>query len=558
MQKRQDDVSDQRASGAWYGTEPHVPETMITETLQTDVLVCGAGCGGMVAALFAAKQGARTFVIEKNSKVGHFRTYVGAVDTRAQKKVGARAAVDREHLVRELLDYPTQYVAEKYYKNRNPVNEALVRLWVEESGPTFDALADEVAEFGVGHVAEYDVGDGLQGAFRKFPVHTKFVAPLLKGGPTGVMHGGINVMERPLKKKAERYGARYLFDTALVKLVKDGTRVVGAIAKDKNGRYLRINASMGVLLCTGGYADDNQLFGRLNPQATAITTFFYGQHGNAGDGIKAGIWAGGEKDAYPAAMVFDRGSVKPGGRAGLPFRRGNEVTGPFAAFHFGSQPFLKVTMDGERFYNESVPYDAILYPLEDQKNGVSCIIWDANYWQNVQAFHTIGCSRHAASPTGRTTHEGMGKGLADLFLLKSRLEGHVQRADTLEGLAKKLKLPVETFVATVQRYNDAARAGVDEDFGKRAKDLFPVQTPPFYGATNGGWLLTTMDGLHINADMQVLDPRGDVIEGLYAAGDVAGGFFANNYYPELVVGVASGKTMTFARHAVLHMTGRPS
>jgi len=55
--------------------------------------------------------------------------------------------------------------------------------------------------------------------------------------------------------------------------------------------------------------------------------------------------------------------------------------------------------------------------------------------------------------------------------------------------------------------------------------------------------------------MQVLDTQGKAIDGLYAVGDVAGGFFGTNYYPELVVGVASGKTITFARHAVLHMTG---
>ena len=64
-----------------------------------------------------------------------------------------------------------------------------------------------------------------------------------------------------------------------------------------------------------------------------------------------------------------------------------------------------------------------------------------------------------------------------------------------------------------------------------------------------------MDGLRINEDTQVLDIEGNAIEGLYAAGDVAGGFFANNLYPELVVGVAVGKSMTFARHAILHMTG---
>ena len=101
-----------------------------------------------------------------------------------------------------------------------------------------------------------------------------------------------------------------------------------------------------------------------------------------------------------------------------------------------------------------------------------------------------------------------------------------------------------------------AEQGRDDDFGKPAKHLFPVSHPPYYGITNAGWILCTMDGLEINADMQVLDKDGQVIEGLYAAGNDAGGFFANNYYPELIVGIASGKSMTFARHAILHMTGK--
>jgi len=135
------------------------------------------------------------------------------------------------------------------------------------------------------------------------------------------------------------------------------------------------------------------------------------------------------------------------------------------------------------------------------------------------------------------------------------MKGMLKKSRTIEGLAKKLKLPPEELKATVERYNRMARLGKDSDFGKDPHTLLPLEKPPYYGITNAGWLLTTMDGLRINENIQVLDAKGNAIEGLYAAGDVAGGFFANNFYPELIVGVAVGKTMTFARHAVLHMTG---
>jgi len=542
---------------AWYGTEPEIPVSDITETIGTEILIIGAGTAGMVAAIVAGKQGARTLVIEKNPTVGYFKTYNGIVDSKAQRAAGDKAKIDKEEIVQELVRYPSQYedVDKKLIANSNPVDEKLVRLWAEESGQAIDFLADELAEYGIKHVAEYDIGDGYHGKFKIFPTHTKFIVPVLKGGPKARLHGGVGVIEPLMVKKAKSYGVDFRFNTPLVKFIKHGSRVVGAIARKKDGSHLRIEASRGVLLCTGGYSDDHELFARLNPQATAVTTMYYGQHGNTGDGIKAAIWAGGEKDRYGTAGLFDRGIVKPGVRAGLPFRRLNARMGPMDAFHMGSQPFLKVNMDGKRFCNESVPYDVILYPLEYEKNGVCCVIWDAKYWENIEKFRLVACCRQIPSPTKPATYEGIGKMLNRVLLARASLKGYIQKANSIEELATKLKLPVHAFKATVERYNRMAKAGVDEDFGKPAKDLIALETPPFYGATNAGWMMHTTDGLRINTDMQVLDTQGKAIDGLYAVGDVAGGFFGTNYYPELVVGVASGKTITFARHAVLHMTG---
>jgi succinate dehydrogenase/fumarate reductase flavoprotein subunit len=550
-----------KSNNSWYGSEPNIPQSAITDTIDTDILICGAGNAGMMAAIAAAKQGVKTLVIEKNKKVGVIKTYMGAINTKAQKAVGNKAKIDKEEVIEELVNYGTKYIEEKQiygpdykpskYLGANKVDEKLVRLWADESGEAFDFLAEELSEYGIKHVAEYDVGNGTHGAFKSFPVHTKLLVPPHKGGIFTVTHGGFYVLERFMVKKAKSYGANYMFNTSLVKVIKDGNRVVGVIARKKNGQYIRINASKGVLLATGGYAAKEELFAKLNPEATSVTTFSYVQKGNYGDGIKAGIWAGSEKDKYPAAMLFDRGTTKPGGKSGIPFRTG----GPYDALHFASQPFMKVNMDGKRYCNETVPYDVILHPLQNEKNGVHCIIWDANYWKHVKQFHTVGCSRQVRSRSNPMTFEGIGWLMNLGFIMLMRLRGHIKKSRTIEGLAKKLQLPVDELKATVERYNQMAKAGEDKDFGKPAKDLLALEKPPYYGVTNAGWLLTTMDGLRINEDTQVLDINGNVIEGLYAAGDVAGGFFANNLYPELIVGVAVGKTMTFARHAVLHMVG---
>lgn len=545
----------------WNSPEPEIPQSAITETIETEVLICGAGNAGMMAAISSAKQGAQTLVIEKNKKAGFVKPYMGAIDTKAQKAVGDKARIDKDEVIKELVNYgkkcteenpayPPDYKPSKYLGS-NKVDEKLIRLWANESGEAFDFLAGELSEYGIKHVAEYDIGDGYHGGFKAYPTQTKFLVPFLKGGPFAIIHAGIYVLERFFVKKIKSLGAKTMYNTALVKVIKEGNRAVGVIARKKDGKYIRINASKGVLISTGGYVADPKLVAKVNPEATAVSVLHYIQEGTVGDGIRAGIWAGGEKDKYPSAMVFDRGIAKPGEKANLPIRRG----GSFDSFFFGSQPFIKVNMDGRRFCNESVPYDVILNPLQNQKNGVACMIWDANYWKHVKRFNTIGCSRMIPSKSRPKTYEGMGHFMNWGMTLMMRLRGYIKKARTIEGLARKLKLPAEEFKATIEHYNQMAAQGEDKDFGKAGKDMLALNKAPYFGVTYGGWLLTTMDGLRINEDTQVLDTEGNAIEGLYAAGDVAGGFFANNFYPELVVGVAVGKSMTFARHAILHMTG---
>lgn len=545
----------------WSVPEPDIPQSAIADTIETEVLICGAGNAGLMAAMSAAKLGVKTLVIEKNKRIGFIKPYMGAVDTKAQKAVGGKAGIDREEIIRELVNYGVlctennpvyghDYKPSKY-NGSNKVDEKLIRLWANESGAAFDFLAGELSEYGIKHVAEYDIADGFHGGFKAYPTHTKLLVPPLKGGPFAIIHAGIYVLERFFEKKTRSLGARFMFNTAMVKLVRDDNRVVGVIARRKDGRFIRINAARGVLLCTGGYAAKEELVAKVNPEATAVSCLRFVQPGNNGDGIMAGLWAGADKDPYPSAMVFDRGITKPGGKSDIPIRTG----GSFDSFFFGSQPFMKVNMDGKRFCNESVPYDVILNPLQNERNGVACMIWDANYWNHVKSFNTIGCSRMVRSKSKPRTYEGMGRFMNAGMLMMMRVKGYIKKARTIEGLAKKLRVPSEEFKATIDRYNEMAKAGQDTDFGKPGKDMLPLVRPPYYGVTYGGWLLTTMDGLRINENIQVVDRKGDAIEGLYAAGDVAGGFFANNFYPELVVGVAVGKSMTFARHAVLHMTG---
>ena len=136
-------------------------------------------------------------------------------------------------------------------------------------------------------------------------------------------------------------------------------------------------------------------------------------------------------------------------------------------------------------------------------------------------------------------------------------EGLIMKADTIEELADKMGFTgaaKETFLATVERYNELYDKQNDEDFGKPAYRLSAIRTAPFYGCWLGASLLTTEQGIAINEKGQALDTNNQPMEGLYVTGDMSGSFFANNY-PCLMAGVAMGRTLTFAMKAVKQMAG---
>lgn len=117
-----------------------------------------------------------------------------------------------------------------------------------------------------------------------------------------------------------------------------------------------------------------------------------------------------------------------------------------------------------------------------------------------------------------------------------------------EGDAKK------TFLASVERYNQLFDAGSDDDMGKEAYRLSAIRQAPFYGAWYGGSLLTTIDGVRINKHTQVLDEKGEVIEGLHAVGTCSGSFYSGNY-PVYIVGDCLGRNTTFGRYSVRYLAG---
>ena len=166
-------------------------------------------------------------------------------------------------------------------------------------------------------------------------------------------------------------------------------------------------------------------------------------------------------DPLGAACTFNRACVKPDQYAG------DGVLGRW--FWFGEQPFLKLNLKGERFCNESGPYDYMLHSTIMQPHQTYVDIWDANHAAQAEAFDEVGCCRLFPFPNGAKNNIPMQ--VVDGMIEKLIEDGYVQKADTMEELAEKLNLPVETTVASWKHYNEMAAAGEDTDYYKEKHRL---------------------------------------------------------------------------------------
>ena len=525
----------------WLGTEPDIDEEAITETWDTDILIVGAGNGGMCAAAYAAQNGLNFRIIEQNSVVQDTRHWYGAIDTSAAKAAGAEP-MDRAKLLSEISRYAS-----------GKCDQRVVKTWINESAAMHDFVSG-ILEGEYGWSCEFTSGAEAAWPAENAEHNTDYLYPVQEHNYMASETASGMQRNQAFQDYIEKRGYSIDFNTALAKLEKDENgRITGVIAQStSDDHFIRINASKGVLLACGGYPGNPYMMEQLDPLGTSVTTACSYSPADKGYGIRAAVWAGANLDKESAPMLFDRGIVPPGQDAGYVESSnafgGKAFPGQIRQYNPGTQPFLKVNRNGERFANESCPYNDIVYAAAHQPGRVYAQIHDANWEEDVKRFHTIGCS-------AQTRNGG------EAYVLPKMEEaeelGCFFKADTLEELADKLGFTgeaKENFLATVERYNELYDQQSDEDFGKMAYRLSAIKTAPFYGAWLGASLLTTEQGIAINEKTQALDADRNPIEGLYITGDMSGSFFANNY-PCLMPGIAMGRTMTFAIKAIKQMAG---
>lgn len=523
-----------------------------------DVIVVGSG-GGLVGAYVAASRGLRTLVVEKTDRVGGTTAYSGAGLWFPGSAPVRRAGLDDS--VEDARTYLRNVVADS---SRERLQDAYLQAGAElidelEKNPWFRS-------FVYGPVPDYypSVAGASPAGHTIFPPqvtvaelgeHARLVRTCLPTERWGhdegpVLSGGRALIGRALAAFLETGNGSLRLNTAFESLVVEDGRVVGVEAVS-DGERVTLRAERGVILAAGGFERNHELREKYQPVPQRASEWTHGAPGNTGDALQAGIAIGAATDLLDEAWYVP-GLVWPDG---LPL------------FHTGTRGGIWVNAAGERFVNETRPYD---------QSGR----------EMVRLHSTTGVSHipaHWIIDQRQLDRDSFG-GPYDQPVRPEWFEsGALKKADTLEELAKLIDVPLEALRQTIEEFNGYAQTGVDEKFhrGETPWDqiahhvlgfpalpelnyaapptpdwpnplLLPLDTPPYYVATILPSDIGTKGGLRIDEHARVLRPDGLPIEGLYASGNTAAAM-SGRVYPG--AGTPIGSSVGFAYLAVLDIAG---
>lgn len=487
-----------------------ISDSQIKSTVNADVVVIGAGMSGLCAAMSAAEEGAKVVILEKTERVNFRGNDYGTIGSKMQKQINNE--INKMEAVQEIMRYNA-------YKG----NQRIVSLWADNSGAVADWIMSKAESYGctpkpVPLDETVTPGTTIKGfptlSFRMDPSEAA-----LGDAPKGTDPWTAS-MRYTLKKGCEDAGIQFYYETPAVQLVREEQGRVTAVIGGAEGAYTKFVGKKGIIVCSGDYNANKEMREYFIPSTKYMQANMYemvsGPH-NTGDGQLMGMWVGAAIDEFPhAPMYFD--FAVPGA--------------PILADALMRQPWLSVNNFGERYCNEELPYAYLCNAQRQQPELGKWNIFDSKWPEEAPSFKLVACKDM------RTNFHNPDN------VAKYIEKGYITSAETLEELADKIKLPKDTFLKTVARYNELAKQGVDLDFGKRSACLTTIEKPTFYAAPLGTALLVTLGGLQINEHLQVLDTDKKAIPGLYAAGNASGSYYANDYCVSLP-GNSHGRAFTF-------------
>jgi len=554
---------------------------------EVDVLVFGAGMGGMTAALVASLEGLDVLLCEKTDQVGGTTsTSAGTVwipgssqavrdgvpdsidDARRflAAEIGPRAEVVREAFLAAgpaALDYLEAHTEVKFrappkhpdYHSNRPgralAGRALAPLPFDGRllGTDFDRVRPPIASFMV--LGGMMVGkDDIPILLKPLASVGSFVAAaklLLRHATdrlryrrgTRLVMG--NALVARLFYSLRTRNVPIAFDARLVELVKGSDRVEGAVVGIGDKRQT-IRARRGVILATGGFAPNDKLRGEfMTGLPVAHSNAFAGA---SGDGFSAARASGASVDDKHTNPAFY-----------FPSSLHKETVYPHILLDRAKPGLIAVNKDGRRFVNESDSYHDFVEAML-RTNAAS---------QSVPAW--LICDRSFIRDYGiGLVHPGASRREIERYIA----DGYLHCAGTQSELAQRIGIDGKNLVRTVQEHNRFAETGVDEAFGKGGTEynqfngdpankpnpcLRPITEPPFFAVAVYPSTMGTCVGLSTDGDARVLDETGVAIEGLYAVGNDMASLFRGVYVGP---GITLGPALVFAYRAVMHLASNAS
>ena len=528
----------------WLGTEPEIDESKVAKTVDVDVAVVGCGIAGVAACRSVAEDGGLVASFEKadgpQCRSGEYAVINGKVQAKWGRDTWTREQID------DIID---SHMVESTYRCKR----SIMSKWAHNIGETFDWWVEAnpdlyYAETTRSAIPDESADNFIIPIFYPLPEHYDWKQERFPCYPTSVEFKPDQhvTVEANMQKAIDTGNVQTFYGCFVEKLIMDNGRCVGLYARNAaTGEYIKCNASKGVILSTGDYSQNTKMLKHFCPEVIEnnIQCLFTnvdveGNFTNQGDGIQLGMWAGAQVQQSHAPMIHHMGG-------------GADLSGVGV---MGNAGFLNLDLNGKRFMNEDLPGQQLENQIELQKNRESWQIFDSNWPEQLPympAAHGGACyyedyASEDEGPKNNTTY----RNYKSPYQLEAAVaDGRAVKADTLEELVAKIYPDdtgaQQTALDSIQRYNELAKAGYDEDFHKSASRMWAVENGPFYADKfTTALLLVCIGGLESDEDCHTFDADRNVIPGLYVAGNIQGNRFATEY-PIGLKGVSHSMAMYY-------------
>lgn len=528
----------------WLGTEPEIDESKVAKTVDVDVAVVGCGIAGVAACRSVAEDGGLVAAFEKadgpQCRSGEYAVINGKVQAKWGRDTWTREQID------DIID---SHMVESTYRCKR----SIMSKWAHNIGDAFDWWVEAnpdlyYAETTRSAIPDESADNFIIPIFYPLPEHYDWKQERFPCYPTSVEFKPDQhvTVEANMQKAIDTGNVQIFYGCFVEKLIMDNGRCVGLYARDAaTGEYIKCNASKGVILSTGDYSQNTKMLKHFCPEVIEnnIQCLFTnvdveGNFTNQGDGIQLGMWAGAQVQQSHAPMIHHMGGGADLAGAGV----------------MGNAGFLNLDLNGKRFMNEDLPGQQLENQIELQKNRESWQIFDSNWPEQLPympAAHGGACyyedyASEDEGPKNNTTY----RNYKSPYQLEAAVaDGRAVKADTLEELVAKIypddTAAQQTALDSIQRYNELAKAGYDEDFHKPASRMWAVENGPFYADKfTTALLLVCIGGLESDEDCHTFDADRNVIPGLYVAGNIQGNRFATEY-PIGLKGVSHSMAMYY-------------